>query len=271
MQSTGGWRAVRTACVPSCGTLPSRGQRDEYGGDQIEDAAAPCPGPGSAGRGEAGPGQETPGEGPVWGGAHRTAWNRDTRKDRSPRGHRPPDHQDPGGCRPHGRQRETARRSSRASGPTTPMAPPRKRCNMYECRQRNRCFCAWSGEPSARARPAPPAVKTKGAYIRQQSPTPVTRQPQNMSQGTAVFIRERGRNMVADTAGKSTVCQAGDEGASPTSDLKTGQELVGGPSPARQPQGQTVPQVPQDRPVRPKHGAAVPCHGQDGQPRTWGQ
>ena len=56
-----------------------------------------------------------------------------------------------------------------------------------------------------------PAVKTKGAYIRQQAATPVTHQPQNVAQGTAVFIRERGRNMVADTAGKSTVHRAGDE------------------------------------------------------------
>lgn len=183
-----------------------RGQRDEYGGDQIEDAAARAPGQaerateglvrgrkrpekvqsGAEHTGQAG--TETPGRtGPQGDTGHPII---KTREAVAPMGDR---EGLPGG----------------AAGPAVPWQSGAAPCTLADNERAVPASGQESQVPGQGQRR--PAVKTKETYIRQQDPTPVTGQPQNVAQGTAAFIRERGRNMAADATGKSTVRRAGDE------------------------------------------------------------
>ena len=187
-----------------------RGQRDEYGGDQIEDAAARVPG--RAARAA---------ELRVRGGK-RPDTGRPANKAGEAVGH-----VGERGIQP-GRAADQAAPRPEGSSPCTLMDNERP---VPTLGQEN-----WAlGREFSR-----PAAKTKDAYIRQQVSTPVTYQPQGSVQGTAAFIQERGRQRSADAAGKCTVRRAGDGGTSPISSLESGKETVRGASHARQPQAETA-------------------------------
>lgn len=187
-----------------------RGQRDEYGGDQIEDAAARVPGRAA----RAAELRVRGGKRPDTGRPANKAWES-------------VGHVGERGIQP-GRAADQAAPRPEGSSPCTLIDNERP---VPTLRQEN-----WAlGREFSR-----PAAKTKDAYIRQQVSTPVTYQPQGSVQGTAAFIQERGRQRSADAAGKCTVRRAGDGGTSPISSLESGKEAVRGASHARQPQAETA-------------------------------
>ena len=167
-----------------------RGQRDEYGGDQIEDATARAPGR-----------AERAAEGLIRG-----------RK-------RPSKAQSGPGHAGQAKSEATARQKGQAGTGAA-----------------QRPGCTPTGDKGAVSSPSQegrPAIKTKGRYIREQTPTPVTHQPHDRSQGTEVFIQERGQKMAADGAGENMAYRTNREPLSPALNPEPQAETGDGPSPAR--------------------------------------
>ncbi len=174
-----------------------QGQRDEYGGDQIEDAAARAPGR-----------VVRAAEGLARGRKHPD-------RDQTRRGYTEPEASKgtSGGTVPPRVKTQAAAAnrtgsfSSSVEGPSRPAQPPQA---QFGCTS-----AGVEGTISPPTQDGHPAIKTKERYIREQAPTPVTHQPYDKSQGTEVFIQERGRKMAADATGESMVHRAKGEPQSP--------------------------------------------------------
>ena len=192
-----------------------QGQRDEYGGDQIEDAAACAPGR-----------VVRAAEGLARGRKHPD-------RDQTRRGYTEPEA--PKGTSgdtvpPRIKTRaaaadRTGSFSSSAEGPDRPAQPPQAQPGCTSAGDK--------GEVSPPGQEGRPAIKTKGRYIREQTPTPVTHQPHDRSQGTEVFIQERGQKMAADGAGENMAYRTNREPLSPALNPEPQAETGDGPSPAR--------------------------------------
>ena len=226
-----------------------RGQRDEYGGDQIEDAAARAPGRAERAAEGLVRGRKRP-EKVQFGAEHTGQAGTETPGRTGPQG-------DTG--HPIIKTREavasTGDRRAPSGGATRTTAPQNTPDNTWgktaPCtRTDNKAAVSAPGQESQVPGQGQrrPAVKTKETYIRQQDPTPVTGQPQNVAQGTAVFIRERGRQRSADIAGKSTVCRAVDE-RSPATCLEHGVEADGKAQSLERPPSHSAQAGPRAQPV----------------------
>ena len=163
-----------------------QGQRDEYVGDQMEDAAAHIPGR-----------VERAAEGLVRG-------RKRPDRDQTRRGYTEPEAPKgtSGGTVPPRIKTQAAATdrtgsfSSSVEGPSRPAQPPQARPGCTSA--------GGEGTISPPTQEGPPAIKTKERYIREQASTPVIHQPQGGSQGTEAFIQKEGRQRAADAAGKGT-------------------------------------------------------------------
>ena len=219
-----------------------RGQRDEYGGDQMEDAAAHAPG--QAARAAEGlvRGRKRPEKVPS-GPEHAGQAGTETPGRTGPQGDT---------ARPMIKTREAvAHMGDREGQPGGAPAAPWQRgaapCTLAD----NETAVPAPGQESQipgqdRYRPA---VKTKETYIRQQDPTPVTGQPQNVAQGTEVFIRERGWQRSADIAGKSMTRRVRDEKNGPSVGLEPSAEADSKAQPLERPPSHSAQAGPMAQPV----------------------
>ncbi len=244
-----------------------QGQRDEYGGDQIEDVAARVPGRAERAAEGLARGRKRP-EKAQSGAEHTGQAGTATPGRTGPQG-------DTG--RPIIKTREAVAPMGDREGLPGGAAGPAAPRHSWPRRERDVTCTSADNETAV---PAPgqesqipgqdryrPAVKTKEAYIRQQTATPVTHQPQGGSQGTAVFVRERGRQRSADAAGKGMTRRGRDEKNGPLVGLEPCAEADGKAQPLERPPSHSAQAGPRAQPVTQgrqhvvQSGADIPVPG----------